>query len=114
MWDGKVVGFISYLHFMHPIVKNMKRVHRLVVLPDYQGIGIGVRLLNSTAEHFKKLGFRVSLVTSTPALIHSLKDKWICKEIGRKKGGHNKTANKALAKTLSTNRITASFEYKNI
>jgi len=36
MVNDEIAGFISVLHFPHPKVKNMKKVHRLVVLPDYQ------------------------------------------------------------------------------
>jgi GNAT superfamily N-acetyltransferase len=41
--DDNLVGFIAYIHLMHPKVKDIKMVHRLVVLPDYQGLGIGGR-----------------------------------------------------------------------
>ena len=40
-FENNPVVFFAVLHFPHPRVKNFKRGHRLVVLPDYQGLGIG-------------------------------------------------------------------------
>lgn len=110
--DDNICGFCSVLHFPHPKVKNMKRVHRLVILPDYQGIGIGSILLNKIGDYVKKEGNRYRIVTSSPNLIYSLKnnDNWICIHLGRHKKhngviGGNKNSR-------SDNRITASFELK--
>lgn len=110
--DDNICGFCSVLHFPHPKVKNMKRVHRLVILPDYQGVGIGSILLNKIGDYVKKEGDRYRIVTSSPNLIYSLKnnDNWICIHLGRHKKhngviGENKNSR-------SDNRITASFELK--
>jgi len=112
VYEGEIIGFIAMIHFPHPIAKNVKRVHRLVVLPDYQGIGVGIKLLNSVAAFYKQDGFRVRIVTTTPALIYSLqKHGWRCTRFGRLKLSDKKTGLKALSKTISFNRITASFEY---
>jgi GNAT superfamily N-acetyltransferase len=46
----KPVAFIAVAH-VHMLVRYF-RVSRLVVLPDYQGIGVGKRLLNFVAEHY--------------------------------------------------------------
>ncbi|MGP3918844.1 GNAT family N-acetyltransferase [Nonomuraea sp. 10N515B] len=42
--DGQPVAFLAYRHFQHPRVRNMKMEHRLVVLPDLQGLSIGARM----------------------------------------------------------------------
>lgn len=112
--NNEVAGFISILHFPHPSAKNIKKVHRLVILPDYQGIGIGIKLLNQIGYFYKKQELRFSIVTSSPSLINSLKksNQWICKHLGRLiaktgkiHGNNNKNSN-------SKHRITASFELK--
>ena len=72
--NNRIVGFCAVVHFPHPRNPKIKRVHRLVVLPDYQGIGIGSRLNDFVAEHFYKLGFDVRIVTSTPALVYGFKN----------------------------------------
>lgn len=109
--NGVIAGFCSVLHFPHPKVKNLKRIHRLVVLPDYQGAGIGIRLLNEVANLYKKEKQRVSIVTSSPALIFGLKKRnnWACKFIGRQSGGTNSSQVHGKGRN-STARITATFE----
>ena len=105
--DGKLAGFLSVLHFPHPIVKNMKRVHRLVILPDYQGAGFGIKFLNEIGKKYKNEEFRYRIVTSSPSLVHALKGRkeWACINHGRKRDNNNITSG-------SHNRITTSWELK--
>jgi GNAT superfamily N-acetyltransferase len=111
--NDEIAGFLSVLHFPHPKSKNIKKVHRLVILPDYQGAGIGIKFLNNVGEIYKKANYRYSIVTSAPSLINSLKNQtqWICKSIQRFLY-QNKTAMKSMKSSDSHNRITASFEFK--
>lgn len=107
--NDNIAGFLSVLHFPHPKVKNIKKVHRLVILPDYQGVGIGIKLLNEIGKTYLKNGYRYTIATSAPSLIYTLKksNKWLCSSFGRKpdhKGIMNNTG--------SEKRITASFELK--
>ena len=53
--------------------KGWKRIHRLVVLPDYQGVGIGVRFINAVSGAVAAEGHSVNLTTTTPALVGALK-----------------------------------------
>ena len=39
--NDDLCAFLSVLHFVHPKKHNTWRGHRAVVLPDYQGIGVG-------------------------------------------------------------------------
>ena len=114
--NDEVAGFISILHFPHPKAKDLKKVHRLVILPDYQGAGIGLRLLNEVGKMYKRENWRYTIVTSAPSLINALKksNEWLCLRIGR-------AINKSKSSTItgfrkdggySSNRITASFELK--
>ena len=110
--NDEIAGFLSVLHFPHPKVKNMKKVHRLVILPDYQGVGIGIKLLYEIGLIYKKQKQRFNIVTSAPSLIFALKKspKWITTRYGR-------TSSQSKGTTVgnmqtSKNRITASFELK--
>lgn len=108
--NGDVVAWCSVLHFPHAHIKNMKRIHRLVVKPDYQGIGIGNAFLNEIASRYKKEDFRVTITTSSPALIFSLKNskRWA---MTRKPGRVQKPNSGILKQSHSAQRLTASLEF---
>lgn len=110
--NGQIAGFTSVLHFMHPQVKDIKRIHRTVVLPDYQGVGIGTSLTEWVAEKYKKQSFRVRSVTSSPQMIASRNKskKWKCLRKGRLTGCAH-FADKGISESVSSHRITCSFEY---
>lgn len=107
------------IHF--PLQKGKKRVHRLVVLPDYQGIGIGTKFIKEVAKMISERGYELNLTTTTPALVGALrKDRdWVLARYGRQKESLSRMeknlnlANKQLKNAESTKRITYSFWYKN-
>lgn len=43
-WDGVAVGFAAVLAFPRKGLTNAWRGHRTVILPEFQGLGLGVRL----------------------------------------------------------------------
>jgi ABC-type lipoprotein export system ATPase subunit/GNAT superfamily N-acetyltransferase len=113
--NDEIAGFISVFHFPHPKSKFFKQVHRLVILPDYQGAGIGLRLLNEVGAIYKQENWRYTIITSAPSLINALKksSNWICRSFGRKPPQNINTGNPiSTRKTDSSTRITASFELK--
>lgn len=109
--NDQLAGFLSVIHFPHPTIKDMKKVHRLVILPDYQGAGFGLKLLNEIGILYKEEGYRYAITTSTPAFVYALKkyDQWICKRKGRLP---KQTGNKAdtFENMSSNNRITTTWE----
>lgn len=72
-YNGRPICFAGMLHQPHPTDDSLKRLSRLVVLPDYQGIGIGFRFCSKICKLYFDEGFRVRLITSNPALIKSFK-----------------------------------------
>lgn len=106
--NDKLAGFLSLIHFPHPI-KCYKKVHRLVILPDYQGIGLGKLFLN---EIGKTITMPFAITTSQPALINSLKkdNNWALTSYGR--GKKNKTGIKSFNKVARINVNIATFVYK--
>lgn len=100
--------------------KGWKRVHRFVVLPDYQGIGIGMHFINEVCSQYKQKGLNVNLTTTTPSLVGALKrsDKWLLKRFGRSKGSYASFKKYTGLKTnhldnkISSKRITYSFNFK--
>lgn len=109
--EGVPAAWCSVLHFPNPNVKNIKRIHRIVVRPDYQGIGLGVNFMTEIAMEYAKNKQRVRLVTSSPSFIQGLqKNKnWV---LIRKPGRlMNLRKTGVLAGTTSDSRLTASFEF---
>jgi len=70
-YKDEPIAFQSILHFPHQRVKNFKKSHRLVVMPEYQGIGIGSRFQRAIADEYLENGYRFIETTTTPALIES-------------------------------------------
>ncbi|MFI6909673.1 GNAT family N-acetyltransferase [Nonomuraea sp. NPDC050394] len=67
--DGELAAFTSYRHFQHPHTRNLKMAHRTVVLPDYQGLGLGGRMTEWMGQYLYEQGYRLRAVSSHPALI---------------------------------------------
>lgn len=68
IWNDVIVGFASTLTYPSGTVKNAYREHRTVVLPDYQGLGIGVRLSDAVAEIHIRQGKRYFSKTANPRM----------------------------------------------
>ena len=89
------------------------RVSRLVVLPDFQGIGVGKRLLNFIAELYAsqtKMPFYI--LTSNPQILHGDLNGWTITRFGHaSKGKGNSRINSEIRGSLSRNRITVSICY---
>jgi ABC-type lipoprotein export system ATPase subunit/GNAT superfamily N-acetyltransferase len=107
---GYPIAFVAVNHFPHPKVANFKKIHRMVVLPDFQGIGIGKKLLNAIAEIYFKENYRVLITTGALSFIKSLGKEQYWK-LTRKLGKVGESKGVMKGKT-SMNRETASFEYK--
>lgn len=115
-WRDKPVAFTSFINFCHSKVTQTKREHRTVVLPDYQGVGIG----NVVSEWLGSLvvasGYRFTSTTSHPAMIrHRHKSPlWRVHRIGHAAVpkaapvGHEM---RHMRLSGSTSRITAGCEY---
>jgi ABC-type ATPase involved in cell division/GNAT superfamily N-acetyltransferase len=112
-WNGIPVAFTSCM----PLVGHagVWREHRTVVLPDFQGVGIGNALSEWLGAYLRSWGIRFTSVTSHPAMIRhrSRSPNWRLKRFGHVKAHGRKVLRSIgrLADTSSTSRLTASFEY---
>lgn len=105
----KIVGFIGVIHFPHPKNDRIKHISRLVILPEYQGIGLGTRFLSSVSQLYNE--YDVMIVTSSRNLIHALhkNNDWITKRYSRT------TKSSGVLKNNKSERYhvkTATFKYK--
>jgi hypothetical protein len=68
-WGDTLVGFASTISFPHGSIKNARREHRTVILPDFQGLGIGVRLSDAIADlNVRVMGKRYYSKTAHPRM----------------------------------------------
>lgn len=67
-WGGVPVAFAAALAFPNANFSNAWRGHRTVVLPDFQGLGIGVAVSNAVAGLFVARGCRYFSKTAHPRL----------------------------------------------
>lgn len=112
-WRGRPVAFCAVMFFPHPR-RSGWRGHRTVTLPDFQGVGIGNHVSALVASAYKATGKPYRSVTAHPAMIRHRAQSKIWKMI-RRPGrvvdiGRTSTI-KAMKKSSSRTRYTASFEY---
>lgn len=110
--DGKLVCHTGVIQA--PLKKGFKQVHRLVVLPDYQGIGIGTKFITFIAEKYKQDGYTMKLITTTPSIRFALdkSTQWTLKRSGNVQPNGNKTYLKHFDNSESSNRITFTYLFE--
>jgi GNAT superfamily N-acetyltransferase/ABC-type thiamine transport system ATPase subunit len=91
--------------------KRTKRVTRLVVLPEYQGLGIGPRLAEEVAAIEAAKGNRVTITASHPAILGwcSRSSDW--RYLGLKKTGSTRQHYAGRTIRSSAGRAVAAFEW---
>lgn len=77
--NGLQIGFCAVIYFPRNNGTAMKRIHRLVIVPDWQGVGLGKRFVTAVARIERKT-HDVFLVSSNPAMKHAIHgyDDWFC------------------------------------
>ena len=95
---------------------SIKRAHRFVVLPEWQGLGIGMAFIEAVAAMVKREGYSFRIITTTPQLVpalHRHKDKWKCVFSGRQTNvkALGKKDAALVRKSTSEHRLTATFVY---
>ena len=114
LYDGdNIIGFCGVLHQPHGVNKKIKRCSRIVILPDYQGIGLGYKFLNVIAEYYSKMGYDFSIVTSAKNFITKLynSDKWEMRRLSANKCSSKKSAIDYKRSSMRSKCKTASFFY---
>ena len=111
VYQERPIAFIAVIHVR--MRTRYYRVSRLVVLPDYQGIGVGKRLLNFVAELYTsqtKIPFYI--LTSNPQIIRGNMKNWRLTRFGHAcKGKENTQMNNDIRDSLSRKRLTVSLQY---
>lgn len=109
--NNEIIGFCAVLHQPNSKTLNIKRCSRLVILPDYQGIGLGTRFLSYIANYYFEQKYQFTIVTSAKNMIYAL-DKSKYWEIIRY-GKSNKPTTECIEKNreIRDKVVTASFKY---
>lgn len=110
--DGVLAGYHAILHFPHPTVKNMKRSHRLIIHPQFQGMGFGEYLCSYVGKYYYEQGWRFRITTSHPGLVYRNMNSpnW---DFVYKKDQKGEYDNSTIKGRMSAgNRTTYTFEYK--
>jgi ABC-type lipoprotein export system ATPase subunit len=113
-WDDTPVGFIAILSQPHPVVKNAWRASRTVVLPDFQGLRIGVKLSDYMGSVITAEGGRFFSKTIHPSMINYRLNSGNWKETSHSREVHsyNTDKNKCEFGTWKQNlRYCYAFEY---
>lgn len=109
-----IIGFCAVLHQPHPKNAKLKRCTRLVILPDYQGIGLGTRFLDSVARMYVAQGYEFSIVTSAKNMIAALNrsSEWIMIRWSVSQNSSSEGHIDYKRKSMRTNCKCASFKYR--
>jgi GNAT superfamily N-acetyltransferase len=109
LWKGNPVAFCATISLIGR--KNRWRVSRIVTLPDYQGIGIGMAVTEAVAELHRGEGQRVNVTASHPALIAHCRRSPRWRAVNVKKTGTPHTDRFIKGYRGSAGRAVVSFEY---
>jgi len=79
IYKNKHIAMTSVIAFPNGYIKKAWREHRTVVLPEFQGMGIGTAISDNIANHIVTQGYRFFSKTAHPAFgMHREKsDNWI-------------------------------------
>lgn len=110
LWQKVPVSFCATVSLIGH--KGRWRISRLVTLPDYQGIGIGMSVLEAVAELHREEGHRVNVTASHPALIAHCRHSPRWRAVGVKKTGSANTKRFIRNYRSSQGRAVVSFEYQ--
>ena len=111
--EGQPATFCAVLPFPHAIRPGW-RLHRLVCLPDFQGVGLGTAMSDFVSGLYRASGRPVFRTAGHPAVVHHCA-KSLVWDMRRAPGRTSKqgiTRSKALSGCKhATDRLTAGFEY---
>ena len=110
-WNGEPVAFAATL----PVIskKGHRRFSRIVTLPDFQGVGIGMRFVAAVAQLHRDEGLRINVTSSHPVLIRHCQYSPIWRTIAVKKRGQSRRKENAsfVGYRSSQGRAVVSFEF---
>jgi GNAT superfamily N-acetyltransferase len=111
-WEGLPVNFCATVPVF--MKKGHRRFTRIVTLPDFQGLGFGMRAVAAVAALHRAEGHRINVTSSHPALIRHCQHSPLWKVVNVKKSGGAKSSPRFSAYRSSAGRAVVSFEYVGV
>ncbi len=110
-WHDEPVAFCALLSGVGR--RGVWRISRIVVLPDYQGIGIGGRFIATIGELYREQSLRTTITTSHPAMIGYLRSSpaWRIREVAKGGNAWGTFARRKNIHSTSAGRTVVSAEY---
>lgn len=114
-WEEQIVGFCAVRTSPNGYVKNSWCIHRLVILPDFQGMGFGKLFLNEISKKYIQQGCRMFIKTACIKLGQYMEksNEWISTTWNKQKRTLKEKENvvKWNGYKLDTTRTCYSYEY---
>lgn len=113
VWEDQIVAFGASITMPSGTLKNAWRGHRTVVLPDFQGMGIGMRFSDAIGQIHLNQGHRYFSRTAHPRMILYREKSKLWKPTSK----HKKLRTDITHKNIYNNhyadnkRLCGSFEY---
>jgi GNAT superfamily N-acetyltransferase len=112
LWAETPVAFCATLSLIGRAARGGHwRISRLVTLPDFQGVGIGMRMAETVAQLHRDEGHRVNVTASHPALIAHCRRSPRWRAVGVRTTGSTRTERFIHNYHGSAGRAVVSFEY---
>jgi len=108
-WNGVPVSFCATLAIIGR--RGHWRVSRLVTLPDYQGLGVGMRVLEAVGDLYRHDGLRLNVTARHPGLLAHCGRSPRWRTISVKRTGANSARRFIPSYRSSAGRAVVSFEY---
>jgi GNAT superfamily N-acetyltransferase len=109
LWNAVPVAFCATVSLIGR--KNRWRISRIVTLPDYQGMGVGMAVVEGVAEIHRAEGHRVNITASHPAVIAHCGKSSRWRTVNVKMTGSSSAKNFVNGYRGSAGRAVVSFEY---
>jgi ABC-type lipoprotein export system ATPase subunit/GNAT superfamily N-acetyltransferase len=111
LWaNDELAAFCATLHFVHASVSDIRRISRVVTLPDWQGLGLAMMLVAELGAAYKAVGKRLRNYPAHPSFIRSHQRSPLWRQ--EKQAGASSTPGKTGNRNKGgTHRLGASFEY---
>lgn len=118
-WRRRPVAWISWMPHVGLAKRGdgrpIRRVHRMVCLPDFQGVGIGAALQEFTSGAWLAIGCRAICATGHPAVIAAMSRSrrylMLRAPSLSARGGSDPSLRARFNRTRASLRMTSSFEY---